>query len=159
MTSLEIIFGIASIFGLLFSLLAWIRAGRASTAAREARDRIVIRSLADEFGLACAKMEQLGDFIEHDRFAEAGIRVHELTSALSEIPYRRSPYLSDNCKNELLNVRTQLRIIAENIMTNRDQPLSADQKQRLIRICRRSIVTLRENLGRIKGEIDSGARK
>lgn len=159
MTSLEIIFGIASIFGLLFSLLAWIRAGRASTAAREARDAITVRTLADEFQLACERMEQLLDFIEHDRLAEAALRARELASVLSEIPYRRSPHMSDTGKNEVLNVRTQMQIIGEQIVVNPHQPLPLEQKQKLFRICQQGSATLRKNLAIIKGQIDTGARQ
>lgn len=159
MTSLEIIFGIASIFGLLFSLLAWIQAGRASTAAREARDLIVIRTLADEFELACAKADQLLDFLTHDRQLEAILRTRELTTALSEIPYRRSPYLTEERKNELLNVRENARIMSQVLASGQQTPLSAGQKQRMVRQCQKISITLRENLGTIKGEIDTGAKQ
>lgn len=159
MNEFSIVAGVASILGLLFSLGALIQAGRASAAAKEARDHIVIRTLADEFEHACIRLEQLLDFIEHDRLAEAAIRANELVSALSEIPYRRSPYLSENHRNELLNARTQVQIVGQVLSTNRNQPLSVERKQRLVQACQRGAMTLRENLGTIKGQLDSGAKQ
>ena len=155
----EIAAGIVSVFGLLFSLLAWIRAGRATTAAHEARNAITIRTLADEFQLACERMDQLLDFIEHERFEEAALRARELASALSEIPYRRSSHLEQDSLNELLNTRIQIEDIGKEIMTNRGQPLAPERKYSLFQIYQQSSRTLRKNLGIIKREIDMGTRQ
>ena len=159
LTLFEIIVGIASIAGCLFSIGALIQAGRASAAARQARDRVSIRVLADEFELVCAKADQLLDFLTHDRQPEATLRTRELTTALSEIPYRRSPYLTEERKNELLTVRENARIMSQVLAAGQQTPLSAEQKQRLIRQCQKISITLRENLGTIKGEIDTGAKQ
>ncbi len=51
MLTFELIAGVASILGLLFSLGTLIQASRASAAAKQARDAILIRTLADEFEL------------------------------------------------------------------------------------------------------------
>lgn len=77
--------------GLLFSLGAFIQARRASVAAKQARDAMLIRTLADEFQMTCNKMDELLDLVVHDRVAEAARVAHELTSTLSEIPHRRGP--------------------------------------------------------------------
>ena len=154
-----LIAGAASMFGFVFSLLAWIRAGRASKAATQARDAITHRTLADEFQLACEKMDQLVDLVVHDRFAEAALRAQELASALSEIPYRRSTYMGEASKNKLLSTRTQMQFVGEQIVANRDQPLTPEQKQELYRICQECAAILRENLGIIKGEIDRRAKQ
>ena len=162
----NIIAGIASIVGLVFSLAALLAArraakgaDRASNAAKEARDAVTVRSLADEFQIACANVDQLLDFLTHDRLQEARLRALELTSALSEIPFRRSPYLTEERKNELLNVRENARIMSSELAFGQQPPLSAKQKQLLIRQCQKISTVLRENLGTIKGEIDKGARQ
>jgi hypothetical protein len=154
-----LIAGVASIFGLVFSWLAWRRAGRASQAAREARDAVTIRSLVDEFQLACANTDQLLDFLTHDRLPEARLRAHELTSVLSEIPHRRSPYLTEKRKSELRNVRRNARFMTEVLTSGQQTALTPEQKQRLIRQCQKISITLRENLGTIKGEIDTGVKQ
>ena len=158
MTSFDIYAGIASIVGCLLSLGALIQAGRASARAKEARDAIVLRTLADEFELACVRIDQLTDFISHDRLAEAVIRAQELTSALSEIPYRRSPYLDAGSKNELLDAREEARIIGE-FLAARDVSVGTEAKQKLRWRCDEISKTLRKNLGILKREIDRGAEQ
>jgi len=136
-----LIVGAASMFGFVFSLLAWIRAGRASKAAMQARDAITVRTLADEIQLACERMDQLLNLIANDHIAEAALRANDLASTLSEIPYRRSPYLSEAGKNELVNVHTQLQTIGL-LSTNLGQPLEGVEKRRIFEICQRCSATL-----------------
>ena len=152
----DVIAGLASVLGFIFSVAAFIQARRASSAAKEARDAILIRTLADEFQTACNRMDELLELILHDRLAEAHRVAHELTSMLSEIPYRRSPYLSVERKNELLNVRTQVQVIEHEIPPHIAQSLTAKKKQNLIQFCRQGSQTLRENLGTIKGQVEFG---
>jgi hypothetical protein len=159
MTSFDIIAGIASILGLVASMGAWLQARSASTAAKEARDGILLRTLADEFELACIKIDQLLDLVLHDRLPEAGIRAQELTSVLSEIPYRRSPYLSEKRMGELIVAREQVRLINQSIVAMGHKPPTAGQKQETLQECQKISMTLRQNLGTIRGEMDRGANK
>jgi hypothetical protein len=152
----DLIAGVASILGLGFSVGAMVQATRASTAAREARDGILLRTVADELDLACAKMDQLLDFLIHDRFSEAAMRLHELTGALSEIPFRRWKYLTEERRNDLLNARTQLQIVEQEIHKGTSQQLTEKRKGNMVDTCRRCSVTLRENLGTMKAEVDRG---
>ena len=151
--------GIASIFGLVFSWLAWQRAGRATEAAKEARDAITVRTLSDEFQQACEKSDQLLDFLAHDRLPEASLRAHELASSLSEIRFRRSPYLSEERKDDLLTAREEARMVSQALASGWQTPFPDEQKQKLIRQCEKISTVLRENLGTIKGEIDKGAKQ
>jgi hypothetical protein len=156
MIHFDVIAGLASILGFVASVAAVIQAGRASRAATQARDAILIRTLVDEFQTACNRMDELLDLVLHDRLAEAHRVARELTSMLSEIPYRRSPYLSVERKNELLNVRTQVQVIEHEIPPHPAQSLTAKKKQSLIQVCRQGSQTLRENLGTIKGQVEFG---
>ena len=158
MNLFSLIAGLASILGLLFSVAALIQASRASSAAREARDRIVVRTLAEEVEVVCNRIDHLLDLIEHDRFDEAASRAHEIASILSEIPFRRDPYLTEDRKNQLLNAREQLRTAGGVMSGNRRQPLSPTQRERVIRVCRSTTMTLREILGTIKGQLDRGGK-
>lgn len=165
----NIIAGIASIAGLVFSLKAWIearRAGqkaedagdRASQAAREARDAVTIRTVSEELQVACERLDQLLDFIQHDRIPEAALRAQELATTLSEVPYRRGAHLDETRQSELLNARTQLQEIHVTLANSR-KTLTTDQKKRGIEICLYVGESLRKNLGIIKGEIDRGAKQ
>jgi hypothetical protein len=156
MFTFEIIAGVASVLGLVFSVAAFIQARSASLSARQARDAIITRTLADEFQLACSKMDELHRFVLHDLLPEAAYVAHELASTLSEIPYRRSPHLSIERKNELLNIRTQMQTLDEEISRLRRQPAKAKQKENFLRVCQESTSKLRENLAIIKGQLEAG---
>jgi len=154
MTSFGIIAGVASILGLVASVLAFVQAKRASAAAKEARDGIILRTLADEFELACTRIDQLLDFIAHGRLAEAALRAGELASTLSEIPYRRRAYLNQARRNDLIVAKQQIEILERELSTGRDQLLSPEQKTRFMTRCYEIRETLRKNLGTIKGEME-----
>jgi hypothetical protein len=153
----DIIAGLASIAGLYFSIRAFREAKSASQAARQARDAILSRTVAEEIELACMKGDQLLDLLEHERFLEANIRAHDLTSALSEIPHRRSSLLEAAWSDELLTQRTQFQIIEQ--VTSGAKSMAPRDKARLIRVCSSSLMTLREILGKIKHKLDVGGRQ
>lgn len=145
--------GIASLGGLLFSVLAFAQAKRASRAAIEARNAVTVRTLADEVELACVRAEQVVDFSIHHRFEEAALRVAELTASLSEIFSRRTPYLGDADANRLLTSREQIRSIGDVIQRPRGGTLEGSTN-RMIRIARLVVVSLRELLGTVKSTLD-----
>jgi hypothetical protein len=143
---------------LVFSVLAFVQAGRAHTAARQARDAVTYRVVADELELACLRAEQLVDFLEHKRFEEAALRVAELTSSLSELPYRRGSYLDKGHQNELMNSREQLASIGLALKPpNRRRMMSDTDSERPVMIARQVTMTLRQVVGIVKSRIDEGA--
>jgi len=153
-----LIAGAASMFGFVFSLLAWVRAGRASKAAKEARDAVTLLTVADELQIACQRLDQLLDFVKQDRIPEAALRAQELVTVLSEVPYRRGAHLDETRQSELLNARTQLQEIHVALASSR-KTLTTDEKRTFIEICLSVDESLRKNLGIIKGEIDRGAKQ
>lgn len=165
----NIVAGIASIVGLVFSLGALLAArraaqkaedagDRASQAAREARDAVTVRTVAEELQVACERLAQLLDLIQHDRVPEATLRAQELVTVLSEVPYRRGAHLDETRQSELLNARTQLQEIHVALASSR-KTLTTDEKRTFIEICLSVDESLRKNLGIIKGEIDRGAKQ
>jgi hypothetical protein len=158
MENFNIIAGISSIIGLFFSLFAAIQAWRATKAAQAARDAVLMRSLSDDLQLACARGEQLVDFLQHSRFNEACLRVDELTWSLSELPHRRSPHLSIKHKNTLLTCRQQLVSISEVIEMKTKDKESLDKEQ-ILTVARNVAIHLREVLGDIRSHIEHGEPK
>ena len=131
---------------------------RASQAAREARDAVTVRTVAEELQVACERLAQLLDLIQHDRVPEATLRAQELVTVLSEVPYRRGAHLDETRQSELLNARTQLQEIHVALASSR-KTLTTDEKRTFIEICLSVDESLRKNLGIIKGEIDRGAKQ
>lgn len=149
---LSTITGICSIVGMLLSGLAAYQAGRASKAASAARDAAIVHSLADELQLACTRGEQLVDFLQQGRYSEASLRIDELTWSLSELPFRRSPYLQTPHQDRLLTSRLQLQTIVEAIRTSSDK---FDRKQ-IMTVAREVTMSLREILGVVRSHIEHG---
>ncbi len=83
----------ASVAGLIFSILAFVQARRASKAAREARDGLLMRTLADELELASHVSEQLIDFLVHGRLSEAALKSPAMGRESRASQPRRSPRL------------------------------------------------------------------
>ena len=156
MEPLNVIFGVASILGLVFSALAFWQAKNASRAAREARDNAIMRTLADELEIACLRTDQLTDFLAHGRIAEAALRAQELTSSLSEIPSRRGPYLKEPQINSLLTIREQLSSIHDAIGNARKEPDRDCDIDQFIKVASRANMNLREVLGKVKSRMELG---
>ena len=145
----------ASIAGLSVSIYAAIKARSASKAASEARDAVLVHSLSDDLELTCHRADQLLDFLRHDRYGEANLRVDELASSLSEIPNRRSRYLSTQNQNILLNSRSQLETISDAIHKGSSSKQGFDRAQVLF-VARRVTMNLHEVLGAVKSYIEHG---
>lgn len=149
--------GAASILGLVFSILAFAQARRASHAATAARNAVTLRSLADELELACISAEQLVDFLAHERFTDAALRIADLTSVLSEMPRRRGEYLGEEDRNSLLTSREQLKSIADAVDPRTGMLGENTDRGRVIMVARRVVMALREVLGAVKSKLESGA--
>jgi hypothetical protein len=155
METLSIVANTASILGLFVSCLAFFQARRASVAAAAARDAILLRTLADELGLVCMRAEQLTDFLVHDRFDEATLRVAELVAELSEMPGRRRAFLAEDERNSLLTMREQLHSLGELIQEHRGTSLDVSEKNRLISLAGRMVASLREVSGAVKSQLEA----
>jgi hypothetical protein len=155
MVTFNIVAGIASIVSLVCSVAAAILAGCASSAAQGARKAALVRSLADELELACAWAEQLVDFVRHDRLGEAALRTNELTSRLSELSPRCSKFLSRKDGDRLITFVAQLRSVDDEILRSERQRTGLDREQ-VLKVMQRVVPGLREVLGGIRSQIESG---
>ena len=139
-----------------FSHWAWRRAKGASKAAQAAREAIFLRTLAEELQATCDKLDDLMRLIEHDRFDEARWVAREVASALNELPHRRSPYLSQEDKNALLNQRAQAQIVEDQLSPIKGRRMRGPGRDKIMRACRNSSATLRQIVGKIKGDVERG---
>lgn len=154
MEAFNLVAGVASILGVLLSGAAAFLAKRASKAAAEAREAAAFRSLGEELDIACTRAEQLVDFLAHDRLSEATLRAEELTSSLSELPYRRSPFLTEAHINQLLTLREQLSSIAATALEARATATGTIDTKHLMSIARRVVMSLREILGGVRSNAE-----
>ena len=101
-------------------------------------------------------MDQLLDLLRHEHHLEVSIRADELALKLSELPFRREPFLTEETKNELLNAREQLQILAAEM---RKQQVSSTTQQRSMKAALATAMKLREESGKMKGNLELERRK
>lgn len=159
MDAFNLVAGIASLVGLVFSFLAFWQAKSASTAAREARDAVRIRTLAGELEVICVRAEQLLDLLLYRRLPEASLRVGELDSLLSEISLREQAHLAVGQVNSLLTVREQVSSIGDVILRGPAELRNLQPDGSVIATSRRVATTLREVLGAVKSKVESEDEK
>jgi hypothetical protein len=157
MQTFQVVAGIASIVGLVFSYLAFLKAMSASQAASQARNAVIRSTLADELEIACLKAEQLVDFLAHRRLGEAALRVAELTSTLSEVRTRRTQYLDQTQINSVLTAREQFSSIADVILATPERSNEKQDVEQFIKVARLAMMSLREILGKVKSDVELGA--
>jgi|SRR5579862_82941 len=150
----DIVAGVASIAGLVFSGLAWRQAKKASTAAQQARDAVFLRNLAEEFEDVCEKLESVVEWLKTGSLPEAILTASELTAALSELRNRRDDLLTVDARNHMLNAREQLKDL---VLVPRGAAIPNNQKIRMISMMHKTSMDLREELGRMKKQLETGA--
>jgi hypothetical protein len=156
MTILSLIADIASLIGLVFSFLAFLKASTASDAAIQAKQAILKSSYADELAVVCASMDQMLDLLRHKHYLETGIKADVLALSLSELPFRRKPFLSEETQNALLNSREQLQLLAAEM---RKPQVTPAMEQRSMKAAVAIAMKLREEMSKMKGNLDLEGQK
>jgi hypothetical protein len=87
---------------------------------------------------------------------ETGIKADVLALSLSELPFRRKPFLTEETRNELLNAREQLQLLAVEMRKPQVTP-AMDQRSRKAAVA--IAMKLREELGKMKGNLDLEGQK
>ena len=101
----------ASVAGLVFSILAFVFSKRASKAAQEARNATLLRSLSEEMNGANKMAGDISTYVGIGRGDMALLRTSELMNQTSYFLARWDNRLSEGSKNNLLSIREQLRFI------------------------------------------------
>lgn len=148
--------GVASIASAVASFFAWYQAGKASKAAEAAKTAVFQRNLSDELESWCKKLEEIVGYLKNDQYPEATLTAVELTSVLSELPGRRDNLLSSQAKDKINNAREQLKDLAR---TARNSPIAPSQKRRMIEVIHDTSMNLREELGKLKKQVDAGVKR
>jgi hypothetical protein len=138
---------VASVAGLVFSILAFIFSKRASVAAREARDAAFLKSLSQEMNEANRNAGEIVTYVGMGRGDMALLRTSELMNQTSYFMARWDNRLSEGSKNNLLSVREQLHAIHDVLTKNPVADLSPKAKAQLARACQLVNATFSEEYG------------
>jgi hypothetical protein len=139
---------IASVAGLVFSILAFVFSKRASVAAREARDATLLRSLSEEMNGASRTASEIVTYVGMQRGDMALLRTSELMNHTSYFMARWDNRLSEGSKNNLLSVREQLHFIHEVLTKSTVADLSPKAKAQLAQASQRVNAIFSEEYGR-----------
>jgi len=120
---------LASVAGLVFSILAFVFAKRASTAAREARDAAMRQSLGEYMnGVARIAAEVLAH-LRNEKCDMALLRISDLMDQTSYLVGRWETRLSKKSKDNLSHAQEHLRSMHEALNVTSD--LTREDKARL----------------------------
>jgi hypothetical protein len=129
----------ASILGLIFSILAWLRAKDAKKAAEEARKAVRQGNAAEDLQRLATKARELLHFVENDQFNAARIRWKVF------LPEENRAQLAEAGKKAGLVTRA-LAIVEEEI--------EPENRTKLVNACREVVSRLAAESGNIQSEVD-----
>lgn len=139
---------VASVAGLVFSILAFVFSKRASKAAREARDATLLHSLSEEMNGANKTAGEIVTYVGMKRGDMALVRTSEIMNQTSYFLARWDNRLSEGSKNNLLSAREQLRLIHKVLTKGTLADLSPKAKSELGQACQQVNAIFSEEYGR-----------
>lgn len=139
---------VASVAGLVFSILAFVFSKRASVAAREARDAAFLKSLSEEMNEANRNAGEIVTYVGMGRGDMALRRTSELMNQTSYFLARWDNRLSEDSKNNILSTREQLLWIHRVLTKGAIPGLSPKAKAELAQACQQVNAVFSEEYGR-----------
>ena len=139
---------IASVAGLVFSILAFVFSKRASNAAQEARNAVLLRSLSEEMNGARGLAGEIVTYVSMGRGDFALLRANDLVNQTGYLLARWDNKLSEESKNKILSAGEQLRRIQEVLTKGAVSNLRTKAKAELSQACQQVNATLSEEYGR-----------
>jgi len=122
---------LASVAGLVFSVLAFVFAKRASTAAREARDAALRQSLSADMDGAARTANEINTYLRSEKTDMALLRIGDLMNQTSYLVARWDTRLSKKSKDSLSLARDRLRSMHGILTGNSERGLAPEEKVRL----------------------------
>ena len=127
---------LASVIGLIFSLLAFIFSKRASNAARKATELVLTRTLSEDMNSASKIGTDIATYVRADKPEIALVRLDELIALNSFIIARWDARLSELSKNRLIKTREQLHIAHDVLGKSIRGKATVKDHEALVRFCR-----------------------
>jgi hypothetical protein len=149
---------LASVAGLVFSILAFVFSKRASKAAQEARNATLRQSLSEEANGANRMAGEIVTYVRMGQGEMALLRAVDLMNQTSYFVARWDARLLESSKNNLLSALAQLRSIHEVLSKSTIANLNPKAKAQLAQACQRVNTIFSEERGTAvkaaEGEVD-----
>ena len=137
----------ASVVGLLFSILAFLFARRASEAAEEARNSVLRRSLTDDMNEATRMAGDIVGFVDMERGDMALLRAGDLLSQTSYCLKRWENRMPSESRLNVIRARTELEFINSELRHMTIPRMTPRARIRLVKSCRRVSIIFNEEFG------------
>jgi hypothetical protein len=111
---------LASLVGLVFSILAFVFSKRASKAAREARDAVMRQSLSESMDRAARMAGEIGMYLRTERSEMALLRISDLMNQAGYLNGRWEDRLPKKSNDNLFRAQGQLRSMHQLLSAERD---------------------------------------
>src|SRR5580658_2087338 len=138
---------LASVAGLVFSALAFVFAKRASTAAREARDAALRKSLGEDMHGASRSAQEIVTYLRDDKSEMALLRIGDLMNQCSYLSARWETRLSEKSRNKLREGAAELRSMHGVLAKGVRSDVAEKQKARLAKAAQRVSSIFNEERG------------
>ncbi len=138
---------LASVAGLVFSILAFVFARRASTAAREARDAAMRQSLGEDMHGASRSAQDIVTYLRDGKSEMALLRIGDLMNQASYLIARWETRLSEKSRNNLSDGVEELRSMHGVLTKSVRGSLAERQKARLATTAQRVSSIFNEERG------------
>ena len=123
---------LASVIGLGVGIYVIIIASGARDAARAARALARRRNLVEELEGAFQKIQQVGNFIQQEQWVAVRIRTEEILAACKITLTRWPSYLSSERRNEVITAGSLMRSIMTATAESTNEPMTLQQKRKII---------------------------
>ena len=146
---------VASVIGLVFSILAFIFSKKATEAVREARAAILRRNFGDDMNMAS---RAAADIVAHVRGGHGEIallRISDLMSQASYMVRRWDSSIPEDSRNNLLEARAQLGVVHEILSKATVAELDPRKRAKVIGACQRVCIAFNEEHGAAIKRVDA----
>jgi hypothetical protein len=146
---LAIVGTLASIAGVVFSVLAWLQAGKAKEAAREAAEAVRVRNLSHDFFRWSADARELLRAVRELRFENAQRAATDLLGALAHNKGWQSGLRRESSVREVVEI-VRLLTLVNTYMT--EEVVFVDKQAKLVVHCQAIYLKLNELSGNLDAQ-------
>jgi hypothetical protein len=143
----------ASILGLIFSILAWLRAKDAKKAAEEARKAVRQGNAAEDLQRLATKARELLHFVENDQFNAARIRSGDLILDITHAQHRWKVFLPEENRAQLAEAGKKAGLVTRALAIVEEE-IEPENRTKLVNACREVVSRLAAESGNIQSEVD-----
>lgn len=153
LASFNLIAGLASIAGLIFSILAWRKAKAAAVAAQDAKNEIRKSNAEQELRQLNQRAEELLKAAQKDELVAARLLCVDLHGSMIQSSHRWKEFFGEAGSNRINGAAAKVKEVSISLSTRRTT-LTTDERDKTIEFCHDIIALLAEESGKMLQELE-----